>query len=227
MAHNMPDPHPTSSPSPRRLVLGVGALVVAGAVAASMLLPQHRQPGPGEGDGVCQSARRTTERLRPLVRGEVAALTLSAAPVPLPDFSFADSTGKPVKLSDFRGRTVLVNLWATWCDPCRKEMPALQTLQTTLGGADFAVVAINIDRHNPEKTRTFLQQKNLTGLDAFVDSDGNTLRELKAIGRAVGMPASVLVDPEGCEIASLTGAAEWAGADALTLIRSAIQAGPL
>ncbi|MCL2715906.1 MAG: TlpA family protein disulfide reductase [Alphaproteobacteria bacterium] len=220
----MPDHEPTSSPSPRRLVLAAGALVVAGAVAAAVLLPQHRPPGPADADGVCHNARRTTELLTPLVRGEVAGLTLSSAPSPLPDFSFADSAGKPVKLSDFRGRTVLINLWATWCDPCRKEMPTLQTLQATLGGADFAVVAINIDRHNPEKTRNFLQQKNLTGLGAYVDSEGNTLRELKAIGRVIGMPASVLVDPQGCEIASLTGAAEWSGTDALTLIRAAIHA---
>jgi len=224
MAHNMPDPEPTSSASRRKPVVVLAALVVAGAVGSAVMLPHQQHPR--QADGVCESARRTTERIAPLVRGEMAALTLAPEPLRLPDFSFADSAGKPVKLSDFRGRTVLVNLWATWCDPCRREMPALQTLQTTLGNADFAVVAINIDRHNPEKTRAFLQQKNITSLSAFVDSEGNTLRELKAIGRAIGMPSSVLVDGQGCEIASLTGAAEWAGNDALTVIRAAINPDP-
>jgi len=146
---------------------------------------------------------------------------MATTPLRLPDLAFADADGVPKKLSDWRGKTLLVNLWATWCVPCRKEMPALETLQTKLGGTDFEVVAINIDTRDPDKPKSFLKEANLTRLGYFNDQKAKVFQDLKAIGRALGMPTSVLVDPQGCEIATIAGPAEWASEDALKLIRAA------
>ena len=135
---------------------------------------------------------------------------MATAPLRLPDLAFEDADGKPKKLSDWRGRTVLVNLWATWCVPCRKEMPALEGLQAKLGGPNFEVVAVNIDTRDPEKPKNFLKEANLTRLGYFSDQKAKVFQDLKTIGRALGMPTSVLVDGQGCEIATIAGPAEWA-----------------
>ena len=148
---------------------------------------------------------------------------MATSPLRLPDLAFEDADGKPRKLSEWRGKTVLVNLWATWCVPCRKEMPALDSLQTKLGGKDFEVVAINIDTRDPEKPKNFLKDANLTRLAYFTDTKAKVFQDLKNIGKALGMPTSVLVDGQGCEIANMAGPAEWASDDAIALIKAAVK----
>ena len=150
-------------------------------------------------------------------------MTMATSPVKLPDLAFEDADGKPRKLSDWRGKTVLVNLWATWCVPCRKEMPALDSLQTKLGGKDFEVVAINIDTRDSEKPKAFLKDANLTRLGYFSDTKAKVFQDLKNAGKALGMPTSVLVDAQGCEIGNMAGPAEWASDDAIKLIKAAVQ----
>jgi thiol-disulfide isomerase/thioredoxin len=107
--------------------------------------------------------------------------------------------------------------------PCRREMPALESLQTRLGGPDFEVVAVNIDTRDPEKPKNFLKDANLTRLNYFSDQKAKVFQDLKAIGRALGMPTSVLVDGRGCEIATIAGPAEWASDDAVKLITAAMK----
>jgi thiol-disulfide isomerase/thioredoxin len=175
------------------------------------------------GDPACRPAIALSNRLAPLAQGEVAALTMATTPLRLPDLAFEDADGKPKKLSDWRGRIVLVNLWATWCVPCRKEMPALDRLQTKLGGPDFEVVAVNIDTRDPDKPKNFLKDANLTRLGYFTDQKAKVFQDLKSIGRALGMPTSVLVDGQGCEIATIAGPADWASDDALKLISAALK----
>jgi len=150
-------------------------------------------------------------------------VTMASAPLRLPDLTFEDANGKPKKLSDWRGKTVLLNLWATWCVPCRKEMPALDELQAKLGGKDFEVVAVNIDTRDPEKPKNFLKEANLTKLAYFNDQKAKVFQDLKNIGRALGMPTSVLVDAQGCEIGTIAGPAEWASDDAMKLIKAAVK----
>ena len=169
----------------------------------------------------CAPAVDLAKKIAPLARGEVAALTMATSPLQLPDLAFEDSEVKTRNLSEWRGRTVLINLWATWCVPCRKEMPALDKLQETLGGKDFEVVAINIDTRDPEKPKNFLKEGNLTKLAYFHDQKAKVFQELKSAGRALGMPTSVLVDGAGCEIATIAGPAEWASDDAVKLIKAA------
>ena len=103
------------------------------------------------------------------------------------------------------------------------EMPALDSLQAQLGGADFEVVAINIDTRDPEKPKNFLKDANLTRLGYFSDQKAKVFQDLKAVGRALGMPTSVLVDAQGCEIATIAGPAEWASDDAIKLLRAAMK----
>jgi thiol-disulfide isomerase/thioredoxin len=163
------------------------------------------------------------KRIAPLAHGEVAAVTMATAPLRLPDLAFEDADGKAKKLSDWRGKTVLLNLWATWCVPCRKEMPALDELQAKLGSKDFEVVAVNIDTRDPEKPKNFLKEAKLTRLGYFTDQKAKVFQDLKSVGRALGMPTSVLVDAQGCEIGTIAGPAEWASEDAVKLIKAAVK----
>ena len=174
------------------------------------------------GDAACQPAVQTAARLAPLVHGEVAALSLAHTGFLVPDLAFKDGAGHDRTLKDWRGRTVLLNLWATWCVPCRKEMPALDALEARLGGPGFEVVAVNIDTRDPEKPKNFLKDAHLTRLGYFSDQKAKVFQDLKSIGRALGMPTSVLVDSQGCEIATIAGPAEWASDDAVKLITAAI-----
>jgi thiol-disulfide isomerase/thioredoxin len=125
-------------------------------------------------------------------------------------------------LERWRGRTVLLNLWATWCVPCRREMPALDTLEQRLGGPAFEVVAINIDTRDSSKPKEWLKEVSVQKLAYFADPTARTFQDLKAIGRAFGMPTTLLIDSQGCEIASIAGPAEWASEDAIKLIQAAL-----
>ena len=109
------------------------------------------------GDAACAGAAALAQRLAPLAHGEVAAFAVAEQPVRLPDLAFRDADGTERHLADWRGRTVLLNLWATWCVPCRKEMPALDALEGKLGGPNFEVVAINIDTRDPEQAAHLAQ----------------------------------------------------------------------
>ena len=173
-------------------------------------------------DPACAGAVEAAKRLSPLVRGEVAAFTPAQAPRRLPALSFRDGNGKALTLADFKGRTVLLNLWATWCVPCRKEMPTLDALQRELGSTDFEVLAINLDTRDLEKAKKFLADIGVRSLGFYEDQSLATFEALKAAGRVVGLPTTFLIDGQGCELGVLQGPAEWASADALALLRAAI-----
>ena len=127
------------------------------------------------------------------------------SPKPLPAIAFEDEQGRAQSLSDFHGKVVLLNIWATWCGPCRREMPALDRLQATLGGPEFEVVALSIDRTGIEAVRKFYAEVGVRNLTIHIDSSGKAARELGAIG----IPATFLIDREGREIGRLIGPAEW------------------
>jgi len=207
----------------RRIPITIGAVMIGAVIGFAGVYGIGGLKRSAAGDPACRGAVDLARRLAPLAQGEVAALTMATAPLRLPDLAFEDAEGRPKKLSDWRGRTVLVNLWATWCVPCRKEMPALESLQTRLGGPNFEVVAVNIDTRDPEKPKNFWKEVNLTRLGYFSDPKAKVFQDLKAIGRALGMPTSVLVDGEGCEIATIAGPAEWDSEDAIKLITAAVK----
>lgn len=173
----------------------------------------------------CTTSAAKVAKLKPLARGELAAVLVEDPPLPLPNLSFQDGNGKTVDLASFRGRTVLLNLWATWCAPCRKEMPTLNALQQQLGGEgkDFDVVAVSIDTRDPEKPRRFLAETGATALPFYVDPSGEIFQRLRTVGRAVGMPTSLVVDASGCAVGYLPGPAEWNSADAVAFIKTALE----
>jgi thiol-disulfide isomerase/thioredoxin len=193
-------------------VLGLGAIALYGTGDAG-----------NSAAGQCRAAKGVTEQLAALARGEVAAATVAKEPKPLPDLVFNGPDGAQTSLSAFRGRTVLLNLWATWCAPCRHEMPALDKLQGELGGQDFEVVAVNIDTRNPEKPKSWLKEAGIARLAYYADPEARVFQDLKRIGKAVGMPTTLLIDRDGCELALINGPAEWASEDALKLVRAALQ----
>src|SRR5262249_43741479 len=120
-------------------------------------------------------------------------------------------------------RTVLLNLWATWCVPCRKEMPALDALEGKLGGPAFEGVAVNIDTRDPDKPRAWLKEAGVGQLSYYADSSAKVFQGLSTVGRVAGMPTLVLVVSAGCEIGAIAGPAEWASEDAVKLVTAALK----
>jgi thiol-disulfide isomerase/thioredoxin len=203
-----------------RRMLAIGALAVVLGFAAFAVYGSRTAGNSAAAE--CTGSKSVAQRIAPLARGEVAAVNAAANPGRLPDLAFDGPDGSRMSLADFRGRTVLVNLWATWCVPCRQEMPALDKLQADLGGRDFEVVAINIDTRNLDKPRSWLQEAGVTKLAYYADREAKVFQDLKRVGKAVGMPTTLLVDPQGCELAAINGPAEWASDDALKLVRAAL-----
>jgi len=209
---------------PRRRVTLVAVAIVAGLAIGLAGIYGIGGFKPN-GDPACRANAALLQKLKPLARGEVAAVNVPDHSIMLPDLAFRDGTGAQKKLSDWRGRTVLLNLWATWCVPCRKEMPALDALQQKAGGPGFQVVTVNIDTRDLDKPRSWLKDVGIAHLDYFADPSAKVFQDLKSIGRAFGMPTTLLVDPNGCELGTIAGPAEWASEDALKLVRAAAERG--
>lgn len=207
----------------QRAVRRRNGLLVAGLGIVGVFVAVYGVVGASRNaDTACAGALAAARRLEPLAHGELAAVKPADTALQLPDLAFSDAAGEPRTLSAWRGRTVLLNLWATWCVPCRKEMPALDAVQARLGGPDFEVVAINIDTRNLDKPKAFLAEAGVNHLAYFFDSRAKVFMDLKGIGKAFGMPTSLLIDPDGCEIATLAGPADWASDDGLKLVSAAI-----
>jgi thiol-disulfide isomerase/thioredoxin len=198
-------------------LIGMLALAGLGLAAAGGFYATRGAPG----NSVCSAAKQTAARLMPLATGEIAALRVLDDPAPAPNLIFF-ADGAPRRLAEFKGKTVLVNLWATWCIPCRAEMPALDKLEGDLGGPKFQVVAINIDQRNPQRPRDFLQEVGIKHLAYFNDQSVNVFQDLKASVPVEGLPVSLLVGADGCGLGVINGPADWASAAASTLVKAAI-----
>ncbi len=175
----------------------------------------------GEGDGKVETPQPAVQGSvsKALATGAMAAFVVKAERKPAPEISFASETGQATSLAPWKGRVVLVNLWATWCAPCRKEMPALAALQSEMGSKDFEVVAISVDRKGLEISGQFLQEVGATALKLYADPSTETLSQFQA----VGLPASILIDRQGREIGRLLGPAEWNSPEAKALIKAAVE----
>lgn len=244
-----PPEKPGKARSSGRFALIVAAALVLGAAAGLAGVygigggPRNvvaRVPAPAApetaagGDAACTAASETGRRIGDFARGELAAFAPTLKPTRIPDLAFLDPEGKPLKLSQVGGSGLrLVNIWATWCVPCRKEMPALDALQAALGskggdgkGGDgkpgFEVIAINIDQRNPDKPKTFMQETGIANLALYTDPKAQSFQDLRAVGRGFGLPTTMLIDAQGCEIGHIAGPAEWASPDAIALIRAAL-----
>lgn len=152
--------------------------------------------------------------------GQMASFVFKKTPEDIPELPFQDKDGKARTLKEWQGKVVLVNLWATWCAPCRKEMPSLDRLQAALGSDRFQVVAISADKTGIEGAAAFLRQIAVSNLAVYADPTVRIHSGLKAIG----MPASILLDAKGRELGRLVGPAEWDSPEARRLIEAAITA---
>ncbi len=157
-------------------------------------------------------------QVSPWTRGAMATFVVKSPPKPMPDVTFKDGDGKQRKLSDWRGRVVLLNLWATWCAPCRREMPSLDRLRQTMAGDDFELLAVSIDRKGAKVAQEFLVETGATNLDLYIDTTAKISRDL----RAFGLPATFLISRDGRELGRLVGPAEWDSPEAKALIQAAI-----
>jgi len=153
-----------------------------------------------------------------LSTGALSAFLMHKTRNDVPEARFKDGKGKDMKIADWKGKVVLLNLWATWCGPCRKEMPHLAELQKKFGGDDFEVVAVSIDRKGIEASERFLVEVKATELNLYVDKTTKMLGKL----RAIGLPTTILIDRQGREVGRLLGPAVWNGPDAVRLIKTAI-----
>jgi thiol-disulfide isomerase/thioredoxin len=222
----MTDSRDDATPHRPRLVTFIAVVAIAGAVVGlAAVYGIGALRGNPDVDAGCEPALQSAQRLVPLARGEVAAVSVLTRPRRVPDVRFDDEEGRSRSLADWRGQLVLLNLWATWCVPCRKEMPALDALEAKLGGRDFHVVAVNIDTRDPAKPQAFLRETGITHLAYFTDRSAKIFQDLKLAGWAFGMPATLIVDPRGCTLAFLAGPAEWSSEDAVKLVEAALGAG--
>ena len=147
-------------------------------------------------------------------RAEPAITTTT--PQPLPELTFVTMDGQPASLQAFKGKVVVLNLWATWCVPCREEMPSLDRLQARFADQPVAVVALSVDRAGPERVRKFLDEIGVTRLQVYRDPKAASTRSL----RVPGLPATILIDKQGREVGRVLGIAAWDGPAAVAAVQS-------
>ncbi|HLW93611.1 MAG TPA: TlpA disulfide reductase family protein [Roseiarcus sp.] len=193
-------------------LLAMAAIVVVVAAGLAVL---YGKGAPGKDEAAaCPKAKATAERLAPLAHGALAALAVDRAPALAVDISFNAPDGKKLSLADFRGRNILLNLWATWCVPCRSEMPALDKLEAKFGGPDFEVVAVNIDTNRLDRPKAFLTETGVKNLSFYADPSADAFESLRVAGKALGLPTSLFIDKDGCEIGVMAGPAAWDSGEA-------------
>lgn len=208
----------------RKSVVALIALLIAGG--AAFLYVKGAPSSKKESSAACAASQKMAESLAPLAKGEVAAMAIAKEPEPMPELTFNGPDGKPKKLTDFKGKTVLLNIWATWCVPCRQEMPALDRLQKAAGSDKFEVVAVNVDTSRLDRPKTFLDESGVKNLAYYADPKADVFFQLKQAGKVLGLPTTFLVDASGCQIGLMSGPAAWDSAEAQALVAKAVERAP-
>ncbi|MGU3401389.1 thiol:disulfide interchange protein TlpA [Brucellaceae bacterium D45D] len=202
------------------VLAGIGAVYVmerpSGNAVADNVSGQN-----DEASAQCALKAGSLKALDAAASGGVAAMRAAEKPISVANIAFTGPDGTKMTLGHYKGKTLLVNLWATWCAPCREEMPDLDKLQAKKGGDDFEVVAINIDTGSDEKPKNFLNEIGVKNLTLHRDATMASFNELKRKNLAFGLPVTLLVDKDGCQISAMNGPAPWDGPDALKLIEAA------
>ena len=200
------------SAQPIRHRLLIAATMVASAVVLLFVGLEYRSRVLSPETAVRQSAPATDSTGS--ASGNQLELSVFDQPHALPEVRFQDDQGRDLTLGDFRGRVVVLNVWATWCVPCRKEMPTLDRLQARLGGKNFLVVALSLDRKGVEAVRGFYQEVGVENLAIYVDPSGKGSHALAI----PGVPTTLLIDQEGREVARKMGEAEWDSPEMVSLV---------
>lgn len=214
--------NPTAFSRNRGALALIALLALAGA---GLLYVKGGAGGKKEASGACAAAAKTATAVKDLARGEVAAMTIAGEPEPMPDLAFNGPDGQPRRLADFKGKTLLLNIWATWCAPCRAEMPALDRLQQQAGSDKFEVVAINVDTSRLDRPKAFFEETGVKSLAFYADPKADIFFQLKQAGQVLGLPTTFLVDPSGCRLGVMAGPAVWDSADARALVSRAAEQG--
>ncbi len=212
---------PLRLPSLKLIGIAAVAGIIAGAAAVYI-----KETGSGNGEtqtasGECAATKEIATKIAPLLKGQVAAMVAPDQHRKLTTIAFKGADGQPMTLDSFAGKTVLFNLWATWCVPCREEMPALNALEKEMGGDKFQVVPVNIDTGDDEKPKTFLSETGVDALKLYRDNTIEVFNSLKKEGLAFGLPVTLLIDGKGCLISAMNGPAAWDSDDAKALIKGA------
>ena len=210
--------------NPLKLLMIAGALgVVVGAAAIYVKgVPSGKDTVADASQCALTDAKKAA--LDAAAQGGVAAMRPVSEPKQFSALTFNDGDAKPISLAAFKGKTILLNLWATWCVPCRAEMPALDALQAQSGSGEFEVVAVNVDNDGAEKAKAFLEQVQIKSLKSYGDPTMGLFNNLKREGLALGLPVSLLIGPDGCLLSAMNGPAAWGGTDAKKLIDTAVSA---
>lgn len=205
-----------------RASLPMLGLAAAAAVVAAVYVSGSGPDNAGKGPVAAPLAAVPAGATVPAARhnaGKVAAFVYKSSAEPVPPFPFFDAAQQTQTIASKKGKVVLLNLWATWCGPCREEMPSLDRLQKDLGSDKFEVVAVSVDKNGFDTSKKFLDGLGVKSLAHYSDPSGRAPSQLKAIG----MPATLLVDADGREIGRLMGPAEWDSPDAKRLIEAALR----
>lgn len=206
----------------RKALIGGAGLAALGLAGLALYGSGLMGGNGGVATGPCIGATAALGRVDAAAKGDVAALQAQKPSKPAPDITFKGPDGAETGLSAMKGRLLLVNLWATWCAPCKAEMPALDRLQGALGGPDFEVVAINVDTRNLDKPPQWLKQAGITHLTYYADPGGRVLPVVQRHTESPGLPTTMLIDGAGCTLGVMKGPAEWSSPDGLALIRAAL-----
>lgn len=148
--------------------------------------------------------------------GSMAGFHLRKRKTPVRDFSFQNKAGQTLKISEFRGKLVILNIWATWCLPCRKEMPSLNNLQKIFEGKNLNILAISQDKAGIRLIEKFYSEMKITNLKIFIDSRGKSQR----LAGVFVLPTTLIIDPDGFEVGRLIGGAIWDSKESIRLINS-------
>ncbi|MGL3607347.1 thiol:disulfide interchange protein TlpA [Rhizobium sp. G187] len=217
----MTEKKPTGLFSTKLVAIAAVAGIVAGAAAVYVRETMSGNAVETADAAQCAGTVEKAEALKPYFSGDVAAMVPVSEPRLVEGLTFQDQSGAPMTMANFTNKTVLLNLWATWCVPCREEMPALNNLQKAVGNERFQVLAINIDTGDVEKPQTFLAETGVDALGLYRDASMGVFNTLKRQGLAFGLPVTLLVDGKGCLLGNMNGPAAWDGADAKALIAAA------
>jgi thiol-disulfide isomerase/thioredoxin len=191
----------------------------AGITILLLVLGLHYGSQPVSDRPALRASERAAISERPSAPANGLGLTLFDQPRAVPEIRFADDEGHDLTLGNFRGRAVLLNIWATWCVPCRKEMPALDHLQAKLGGEETLIIPLSIDRDGAAAVKRFYQEVGVEKLGVYVDPSGRASRALSV----PGVPTTLLIDRAGREVARKIGEAQWDGAEMVALVERAVR----
>ena len=198
--------------------VAAGVVIVAGSIAAWLML------GNAGTANECPVQAAAAQVIDAAAVGELAALNGTGEGRGYADLAFKDATGADRTVADFAGKALLVNFWASWCVPCREEMPALDAIAAQYNSDRFMVLPINLDigANGLEKAQAFLEEGQFQNLPLYADNSFAAFERLKREAVAIGLPATLLLDPEGCELAVLQGPAEWHTPDGEAVIKALI-----